>query len=200
LRNNDRLALREPLIRRLAAGHGEGDVTAAHGDVVIGAGTGQAGLIPAGGLALAGVRRVVLERRDAPRAGSRAICLHARSLETLALRGRAEVPAQAGPPVPALPPRPRNAPIGVGGPGREFPYLRDIPHLRDIPPSPTERLAGLRQDRLPMTAARDDPPRGGMPLMFPFRNGFCHLVRNEYARADVPETGRAGSCREARGD
>jgi hypothetical protein len=43
-----------------------------------------------------------------------------------------------------------------------------------------------------MTAAHGDLPRGGMLLMFPFRNNSCHLVRNDYARAYVPETGPGG--------
>ena len=58
-------------------------------DGVIIVGAGPTGLVLAGELALAGVRCLVLERRDGPRSDSRAICLHARSMEVLELRGLA---------------------------------------------------------------------------------------------------------------
>ena len=82
------------------------------GVLVVGA--GPTGLALASELALAGVQCVVLERRDRPRADSRAICLHARSMEMLDLRGQAEVFAEAGLAVPSFPLGPRGAVIKFG--------------------------------------------------------------------------------------
>lgn len=96
-------------------------------DGVVIVGAGPTGLILAGELALAGVRCAVLERRDAPRADSRAICLHARSMETLDLRGQAAAFAKAGLAVPAFPLGPKGAVIGFGSLDSDFPYLLDIP-------------------------------------------------------------------------
>jgi len=47
-------------------------------------------------------------------------------------------------------------------------------------------LADLHLDGLPMTSAYGDLSRGGMLLVFPFRDGSCRVVLYDYARADVP--------------
>ena len=54
-------------------------------------GAGPTGLVLAAELALAGVYCLVLERRRGLRTDSRAICLHARTMEVLDLRGQAGV-------------------------------------------------------------------------------------------------------------
>ena len=95
------------------------------GVVVVGA--GPTGLVLAAELALAGVRCLVLDRRDGPRSDSRAICLHARSMEMLDLRGQAGVFAGAGLPVPSFPLGPKGAAIGFGVLDSDFRYLLDIP-------------------------------------------------------------------------
>ncbi len=96
------------------------------GGVVI-VGAGPTGLVLACELALAGVRCLVLDRREAPRSDSRAICLHARSMEMLDLRGQAEVFASAGLPVPSFPLGPKGAMLRFGALDCDFPYLLDIP-------------------------------------------------------------------------
>ncbi|MGO1052536.1 FAD-dependent monooxygenase [Crossiella sp. CA198] len=68
-------------------------------DVVV-AGAGPTGLMLAGELALAGVRVLVLERREAPQRDSRALSLHPRSVELMDLRGIAEGFLARGQPVP----------------------------------------------------------------------------------------------------
>ncbi len=93
--------------------------------IVIGA--GPTGLALAAELALAGVECLVLERRAALRTDSRAICLHARSMEMLDLRGLAETFAQAGLPVPSFPLGLRGAAIGFRHLNSDFPYLLDLP-------------------------------------------------------------------------
>jgi 2-polyprenyl-6-methoxyphenol hydroxylase-like FAD-dependent oxidoreductase len=96
-------------------------------DGVVIVGAGPTGLFLAGELALAGVPCLVLERRDAPRTDSRAICLHARSMETLDLRGQAAAFAKAGRAIPAFPLGPKGAVIRFGSLDSDFPYLLDIP-------------------------------------------------------------------------
>jgi 2-polyprenyl-6-methoxyphenol hydroxylase-like FAD-dependent oxidoreductase len=93
--------------------------------IIIGA--GPTGLVLAAELGLAGVPCLVLERRQALRADSRAICLHARSMESLDLRGQARVLAEAGLPVPSFPLGPRRAVISLRGLDSDFPYILDIP-------------------------------------------------------------------------
>lgn len=111
--------------------------------IVIGA--GPTGLVLAGELALAGVECLVLERRAGPRADSRAICLHARSMEMLDLRGQAETFARAGLPVPSFPLGPRGARIGFRRLDSDFPYLLDIPQAT------IEELLAARAARLGAT-------------------------------------------------
>ena len=96
-------------------------------DQVIVVGAGPTGLMLAAELALAGVHCLVLERRDGPRAQSRAICLHARSMEMLDLRGQAATFAAAGLAVPSFPLGLKGAVIGFGRLDGDFPYLLDIP-------------------------------------------------------------------------
>ena len=99
--------------------------TAESGVVIVGA--GPTGLLLASELALAGVPCQVLERRDSPRADSRAICLHARSMEALDLRGQATSFADAGLAVPGFPLGPRGAKINFGVLDSDFPYMLDMP-------------------------------------------------------------------------
>jgi len=108
-------------------GAGRIALTTTRHDGVIIVGAGPTGLVLAAELALAGVRCLVLERREGPRADSRAICLHARSMEMLDLRGQAEAFARAGLPVPQFPLGPRGAAISFGRLDSDFPYLLDIP-------------------------------------------------------------------------
>jgi 2-polyprenyl-6-methoxyphenol hydroxylase-like FAD-dependent oxidoreductase len=74
-----------------------------------------------------GVRCLVLDRRAGPRADSRAICLHARSLEALDLRGQAARFTGAGLAVPSFPLGPRGARIDFSVLDSDFPYLLDMP-------------------------------------------------------------------------
>ncbi|MGH3400309.1 MAG: FAD-dependent monooxygenase [Streptosporangiaceae bacterium] len=99
--------------------------TAGSGVVIVGA--GPTGLLLASELALAGVPCQVLERRDGPREDSRAICLHARSMEALDLRGQAATFADAGLAVPGFPLGPRGAEINFGVLDSDFPYMLDMP-------------------------------------------------------------------------
>ncbi|HEX9353290.1 MAG TPA: FAD-dependent monooxygenase [Streptosporangiaceae bacterium] len=94
---------------------------------VIVVGAGPTGLVLAAELALAGVPCLVLERRSGLRGESRAICLHARSMEVLDLRGQAGRFTGAGLAVPSFPLGPRGARIGFGRLDSDFPYLLDLP-------------------------------------------------------------------------
>ncbi|HEX6447170.1 MAG TPA: FAD-dependent monooxygenase, partial [Streptosporangiales bacterium] len=96
-------------------------------DRVIVVGAGPTGLALAGELALAGVPCTVLERRPARTTDSRAICLHARSVEMLALRGIADRFVDAGLPVPSFPVGPKGAVIDFRRLDSDFPYLLDLP-------------------------------------------------------------------------
>jgi 2-polyprenyl-6-methoxyphenol hydroxylase-like FAD-dependent oxidoreductase len=100
-------------------------LTVRSGGVII-VGAGPTGLILAAELALAGVRCVVLERRPGPRNDSRAICMHARSMESLDLRGQAEIFAAAGLAVPSFPLGPRGAKIKFGVLDSDFAYMLDL--------------------------------------------------------------------------
>jgi 2-polyprenyl-6-methoxyphenol hydroxylase-like FAD-dependent oxidoreductase len=98
------------------------------GVVIVGA--GPTGLLLAAELALAGVPCTVLERRAAPRDDSRAICLHARSLEALDLRGQAGAFTAEGLAVASFPLGPRGAKIDFGVLDSDFPYMLDLPQSR----------------------------------------------------------------------
>jgi 2-polyprenyl-6-methoxyphenol hydroxylase-like FAD-dependent oxidoreductase len=100
---------------------------AARADQVIIVGAGPTGLALAGELALAGVPCRVLERRTARTTESRAICLHARSMEMLHLRGQAATFADAGLPVPTFPLGLKRSSIDLRRLDSDFPYLLDIP-------------------------------------------------------------------------
>jgi 2-polyprenyl-6-methoxyphenol hydroxylase-like FAD-dependent oxidoreductase len=93
-------------------------------------------------LALAGVPCVVFERRSGLRSESRAICLHARSLEMLDLRGQAGEFTEAGLAVPSFPLGPRGAAISFGRLDSDFPYLLDMPQSQ-IETLLAARAAGL---------------------------------------------------------
>jgi 2-polyprenyl-6-methoxyphenol hydroxylase-like FAD-dependent oxidoreductase len=111
-------------------------------DRVIIVGAGPTGLSLAAELALAGIRCLVLERRAGPRTDSRAICLHARSMESLDLRGQASVFADTGLAVPSFPLGPRGAKI-------DFRYLdSDFSYLLDMPQSQMEQLLLARAVQL----------------------------------------------------
>jgi 2-polyprenyl-6-methoxyphenol hydroxylase-like FAD-dependent oxidoreductase len=94
---------------------------------VIVVGAGPTGLVLAAELALAGVECLVLDRRPGPRTDSRAICLHARSMECLDLRGQAAAFAAAGLAVGSFPLGPRGVSIDLGRLDSDFPYLLDMP-------------------------------------------------------------------------
>jgi 2-polyprenyl-6-methoxyphenol hydroxylase-like FAD-dependent oxidoreductase len=109
--------------------------TEAPGRVVV-VGAGPTGLALAGELAVGGAECLVLERRAGPRTGSRAICLHARSMEMLDLRGQAEAFARAGLPLARFP-------LGLPRAWISFRHLdSDFPYLLDIPQSQIEELLG----------------------------------------------------------
>lgn len=95
-------------------------------DRVIIVGAGPTGLALAAELALAGVPCRVLERRPAPTADSRAICLHARSVEMLALRGIADRFVETGLPVRSFPVGPKGAVIDFARLDSDFPYQLDL--------------------------------------------------------------------------
>jgi 2-polyprenyl-6-methoxyphenol hydroxylase-like FAD-dependent oxidoreductase len=101
------------------------DLSASGRVIVVGA--GPTGLVLAAELALAGIDCVVLERRAGPRTDSRAICLHARSMESLDLRGQASVFAAAGLAVRSFPLGPRGSAIDFRRLNSDFPYLLDMP-------------------------------------------------------------------------
>jgi len=94
---------------------------------VIVVGAGPTGLALSAELALAGAQVRVLDRRSGLRADSRAICLHARSMEMLDLRGQADAFTAAGLPVPSFPLGLKGAAINFGRLDSDFPYLLDIP-------------------------------------------------------------------------
>ena len=94
---------------------------------VIVVGAGPTGLVLAAELALAGVPSLVLERRTGLRAESRAICLHARSMEALDLRGQAGRFTEAGLAIPSFPLGLKGAMISFGRLDSDFPYLLDLP-------------------------------------------------------------------------
>src|ERR1700722_12997686 len=104
-----------------------GHVRDARPGQVIVVGAGPTGLILAAELALAGVPCLVLERRSGPRADSRAICLHARTMEMLHPRGQASRFTDAGLAVPSFPLGLRGAEIDFSVLDSDFPYLLDMP-------------------------------------------------------------------------
>ncbi len=96
--------------------------------VIVGA--GPTGLALAGELALAGVTCRVLERREHPSAESRALALHARTLEMLDLRGQAERFVQEGFPCRYFPLGTRQARLDFAYLPSRFPYLLIIAQSR----------------------------------------------------------------------
>jgi 2-polyprenyl-6-methoxyphenol hydroxylase-like FAD-dependent oxidoreductase len=114
----------------------------ARSDQVIIVGAGPTGLALAGELAQAGVPTRILERRAARTRDSRAICLHARSMEMLDLRGEATTFADAGLPM-------RHFPLGLRGSAIDFRRLdSDFPYFLDIPQHQIEELLEIRAVRL----------------------------------------------------
>lgn len=120
--------------------------------IIIGA--GPTGLALACELALAGTECLVLERRAGLRTDSRAVNLHARSMELLDLRGQASRFAAAGLPVPAFPLGPTGARIPFGVLHSDFPYLLDIPQ------STIEELLAARAAELGVTVGWSRPVTG----------------------------------------
>jgi 2-polyprenyl-6-methoxyphenol hydroxylase-like FAD-dependent oxidoreductase len=111
-------------------------------DRVIVVGAGPTGLALAAEIVLAGASCLVLERRAGPRTDSRAICLHARTMEMLDLRGQAERFISAGFPVPSFP-------LGLKGAAIGFHYLdSDFPYILDLPQSQVEELLEARARQL----------------------------------------------------
>ncbi|MQA83856.1 MAG: monooxygenase [Streptosporangiales bacterium] len=104
-----------------------GCVVSSRPDTVVVVGAGPTGLALACELGLAGLHTRVLERREAPRRDSRAICLHARSVEMLDLRGLGERFLEAGLPVPSFPLGPKGAVIDFRRLDSDFPFILDIP-------------------------------------------------------------------------
>ncbi|MFG2007036.1 FAD-dependent monooxygenase [Spirillospora sp. NPDC048911] len=105
-------------------------------------GAGPTGLALAAELALAGVPCDVFDRRPGPRTDSRAITLHARSMELLDLRGIAGRFADAGLPL-------RGFPLGLKGAAIDFGRLdSDFPYMLGIPQSRIEELLGTRAREL----------------------------------------------------
>jgi 2-polyprenyl-6-methoxyphenol hydroxylase-like FAD-dependent oxidoreductase len=101
-------------------------------------GAGPTGLYLAAELALAGVPCRALERRQAPRTDSRAICLHARSMEMLDLRGEAGRFGAVGLAV-------RSFPLGLEGAAINLARLdSDFRCLLDIRQSEIEELLAAR--------------------------------------------------------
>ncbi|HEU5159940.1 MAG TPA: FAD-dependent monooxygenase [Streptosporangiaceae bacterium] len=106
----------------------------ARSEQVIIVGAGATGLALAGELALAGVPCRVIERRATRPRDSRAICLHARSMETLDLRGQAAAFADTGLPIHTLP-------LGFPGSGVDLRRLdSDFPYVLDIRQDQAEEL------------------------------------------------------------
>ncbi len=97
---------------------------------VIVVGAGPTGLALAAEIALAGASCLVLERRAGPRTDSRAICLHARTMEMFDLRGQAEQFTGAGFGVPSFPLGLKGAAIGLHRLDSDFPYILDLPQSR----------------------------------------------------------------------
>src|SRR3954454_6398939 len=95
----------------------------ARSDQVITVGAGPAGLAPAGESALAGVACRVFERRTTRARGSRAICLHARSMETLDLRGQATSCIEAGSRLRAFPLGLEGSSVDLRGLDSDFAYV-----------------------------------------------------------------------------
>ncbi|MEU6041363.1 FAD-dependent monooxygenase [Actinomadura sp. NPDC047616] len=93
-------------------------------------GAGPTGLALAAELALAGVPVRLYERRPAPRTDSRAIVLHARSLELLDLRGLAGRFTDQGRPLRTFPLGVRGAAVDFGRLPSDFPYMLSIPQSR----------------------------------------------------------------------
>ncbi|MGE5291506.1 MAG: FAD-dependent monooxygenase [Micromonosporaceae bacterium] len=105
-------------------------------------GAGPTGLTLAAELALSGVPCEVLERRPGLRADSRAICLHARSMEALDLRGQASRFVAVGL-------RCRSFPLGLRGAAIDFSRLdSDFPYILDVPQSTIEELLASRAAEL----------------------------------------------------
>ncbi|MFI0453086.1 FAD-dependent monooxygenase [Actinomadura sp. 6N118] len=93
-------------------------------------GGGPTGLALAAELALAGVPCRVFDRRPGPRTDSRAITLHARTMELLDLRGLAGRFTDAGVPLPGFPLGLKGASIDFGRLDSDFPYMLGIPQSR----------------------------------------------------------------------
>ncbi|MCG7210091.1 FAD-dependent monooxygenase [Streptomyces arenae] len=112
-------------------------------------GAGPTGLMLAGELALAGVECTVVERRSQRSPESRALGLHARTLELLDMRGMAEEFLAAGLPLRSFPMGTRRADIDLGRTGSRFPYFLILPQ------GTTEELLENRARALGVHILRD---------------------------------------------
>jgi 2-polyprenyl-6-methoxyphenol hydroxylase-like FAD-dependent oxidoreductase len=99
-------------------------------DRVIVVGAGPTGLALAAEIALAGASCLVLERRTGLRSDSRAICLHARSMEMFDLRGQAGRFIADGFPIPSFPLGLKGSAIGFHRLDSDFRYILDMPQSR----------------------------------------------------------------------
>jgi 2-polyprenyl-6-methoxyphenol hydroxylase-like FAD-dependent oxidoreductase len=128
-------------------------MTARSTQVII-VGAGATGLALAGELALAGVRCRVIERHATGTRESRTNCLHARSMETLDLRGQATAFTDIGLPI-------RTLPLGFEGSGVDLRRLdTDFPYMLNIREHQVEELLEAWATRLGAEVVRSTAALG----------------------------------------
>ena len=141
--------------------------------VVVGA--GPTGLLLAGDLAAAGVDTVVLERRGTASNLTRAFAVHARTLEVLDARGRADDLVAAGRPVAGLRLFAR-VQVDLGRLPSRFPFMLVVPQytLEQLLEVRARQhgvqfltgleVVGLRQDEDSVHLVARDPPVAGLEI------------------------------------